>query len=55
MSSVRFKTNSQKEIQVVALNKIETQWLSAPTIFSPRECVCVGGGRGIVSGVYPGD
>ena len=42
MSSVRFKTGSQKEIQAVALNKNGTQYIYQ--CFPPELCVCGGGG-----------
>ena len=44
MSSVRFKTGSQKEIQVVALNKTGTQCIYQ--CFPPELCVWGGGGGG---------
>ena len=47
VSSVRFKTCSQKEIQVVALNKTETQCTYQ---CSPPPSVC-----GVGEGAYSGD
>ena len=44
MSSVRFKTGSQKEIQAVALNKTGTQCIYQ--CFPPELVVVGGGGRG---------
>ena len=46
MSSVRFKTGSLKEIQVVALNKTETQYIYQ--CFSPE---WGGGGGGHTLGI----
>ena len=49
VSSVRFKTGSQKEIQAVALNKTGTQCIYQ--CFSPE----LGGGRGRGWRAYSGD